>query len=556
MRFPSTLFASVGLALAASACSPANWASGPPIATPGAPGDTTPLDPEDPAELAPIAQASVQVASFRAIARSANLASGFGVPEVPAPTTAAVFEAGVLGHDPQVAVGDRFVFVYTAHRYQLLDKATGRTLEASGEVPSVGDFSGIFEPVWAPRDRDGAPNPANINSRLRFTAADPLACDAESPTRSNACVQEFYDTRVLWDAQRKRFWVESAARNHLWECAEGRCQGEKQSRTQARRYIAIAVSRTEDPRQGFHHYVLVDEYADWPKIGLNERYLILSHRASPWLYVFDADRLAAGNPERSRVRVAKIDVRRIPGVRYFSPVWHHGPTNGATWLLGSDGSDEVVPFALVNPDPNRAAPPLVVVGPRVPVGVKLGTLENSAVLRNGFLYWTFDRWAPGHERDYRHVHVLRMPVSLGGSPPAISASSDAAKGFRDTILGDREPGESADDVFDYEKPALDVNKDGTAVVVLSRRGYRTRLPVAPEVRYSIIAHAEPRARPAVLLRSGSWRGVPDIDDNGKAGIDLAFAQVDPSDDTSVWVTHAYSDAASKWYRQIVGVVKP
>ncbi|MFT3770875.1 MAG: hypothetical protein QM820_36105 [Minicystis sp.] len=110
--------------------------------------------------------------------------------------------------------------------------------------------------------------------------------------------------------------------------------------------------------------------------------------------------------------------------------------------------------------------------------------------------------------------------------------------------------------MDYEKPALDVNGSDDAVIVYSRKSFRAKVEVPPEVRYSILYHGEDRPRPGVLVRRGTTNAVPDINDNGKAGIDLSFAQVDPSDDRTVWITHACPDARLKWFRQIVAAVRP
>lgn len=480
--------------------------------------------------------------------------TGFIEPDQRSPTTAAVLDGPKLGHDPQVAVGERFLIVYTAHRYQILDKATGLPVAPEGVVAPTGDFNTIFSSFWSPT----AAAEQNLNLRLAFDAADPLRCDPSAPTRSDACVQEFYDTRILWDPHRKRFWIESAARNHLWFCKPGDpCDKPKQTRTQARRYIAVAVSRTEDPRQGFHRYILVNRYKDWPKIGIHDRYLILGHRASNTIWVFDADKLAAGNPDRGRVRLAKLGPKSFPGVRFLAPVTHHGETSGLTYLLGSDGAETVKAFALFNPDPHRAVRPVVIAGPSIDLGSKLWTLEGNAIYRGGALFFTWDQWVPGHEKEYRRIHVVRLPVRPDAPRPTeLISSADPRAGFLDTILGAREPDDPPGDIMDYEKPALDVNASGATVVVFSRKSFRANVEVPPEVRYSILYPGEARARPSVLVRRGTTSAVPDINDNAKAGIDLAFAQVDPSDDHTVWITHAYADARVRWYRQIVAAVKP
>ena len=555
----ASFLASLTLALLVLGCGP-SIAAGHAAATPGeeeGPKAAFPGAAESLEDALPIVQALPEGdAALAGAARQRRplSAGGFVEPDMPSPTTTAVLEGGVLGHDPQVAVSDRFLIVYTAHRYQVFDKATGAPLPPGGEVAPSGDFSTLFAALWSPR----APASQNINHRLAFAAEDPLRCDPEAPKRSHACVQEFYDTRIMWDPLRRRFWIESAARNHLWFCDPGApCDQEKQTRTQARRYIAIAVSRTEDPRQGFHRYILVNKYKDWPKIAVHDRYLILGHRASSVVYVFDADKLAAGNPDRGPVRLAKLEAAAFPGVKYIAPVTHHGPTGGVTYLLGSNGSNEIRVFGLFNPDPNRAARPIVIAGPPVALGARLGTIDGNAVFRGGLLSWTWDEWVPGHAKEYRRIRVVRLPVRPSGTrPSALWAATDPREGYVDAIIGGREPDDAPGDVIDYEKPALDVNGSGAAVIVYSRKSFRARVEVPPEVRYSILYAGEAKARAGVLVRRGTTSAVPDINDNGKAGIDLAYAQVDPADDRTVWITHAYADKRARWYRQIVAAVRP
>ncbi len=483
-----------------------------------------------------------------------------------APTTSVVLEGEKLGHDPSVAVGDRYLVVYTAHRYHVRDKATGELVAplSGSEVAPVGDFSTLFSPLWAPRDKRGAPNPANINTRLRLVAGDPLRCDPEDPLgpASPACVREFYDTRVLWDGQRKRFWIESAVRNHLWFCtrtATQPCADPKHSATQPRRFIAVAVSRTEDPRQGFHRYVLVDEYSDWPKMGLHDRYLLLGHRNSTNLYVFDADRLAAGNPDHGPVRLAKLDARAFPGARFLDEVNQHGPAGDVTLLVGTDGSDHLTMFGLWNPDPSRAVAPRVIAGPRVSVAARLGSFENNAVYRDGRVYLTMDECTPGHDGcGPRRIRVLRLPVTVEArdGERALAVTTDPARGYLDATFGGREPDDAPGDVADYVKPALDVTAAGDVVVGYARRSFKMRAEQPFELRYSILYHGEAAPRPGVVVRRGTWMEAPDLDDNGKAGIDLAGAQTDPGDERTVWISHAVADGQLRWFRQWTAAVRP
>jgi hypothetical protein len=480
-----------------------------------------------------------------------------------APTTRLVIEGPRLGHDPGVAVGDRYLMVYTSHTYQLLDKETGALLPAENddEVAVAGDFNTLFSPLWAPRDKRGDPNLKSVNRRLRMSADDPLPCDPADPLGkgSPACVREFYDSRVTWDPARRRFWVESAVRNHLWFCKPSPrepCTDPKWSKTQPRRFIAVAVSRSEDPRKGFHRYVLVDEYADWPKMAVSERYLVLGHMTSPNVYVFDADRLAAGNPDHGPVRLAKIDASTLPGARFVNPVTHHGPTGDVTFLVGTDGSDRISVLGLLDPDPSRAAAPTLIAGPRLAIGQRMGPFLTNSVYRDGQIYLTWDECTPGYEACGPHrIRVVRVPARRVPGREAIAASTDPAQGFLDTTFGGREPGDPPEMVADDVMPVMEVAAGGDMVIAYARRSFGAAT-VPFELRYSLFYHGEAAPRPSVLVRRGTWAEAPDIDDNSKTGIDLPGAQTDPADDRTVWFSHAVADRTLRWFRQVTASARP
>jgi hypothetical protein len=291
-------------------------------------------------------------------------------------------------------------------------------------------------------------------------------------------------------------------------------------------------------------------------MAIHGKYLVLGHRSSPFVYVFDADRLAAGNPDHGPVRLARIDARTLPGGRFLDPVTHYGPTGDVTFLVGTDGSDRLTVYGLLDPDRSRAAAPLVLAGPRLSMGVRLGTFENNAVYRDGKLHLTWDECTPGYDPPCpRRIRVLRVPARRVPGQAEIAASTRPEEGFLSTTFGGREPDDAPGDLADYVKPVLSVTAAGDMVIGYARRGYRTAAPMPFELRYSIFPHGAAGPHPGVLVRRGTWAGAPDIDDNGKAGIDLAGAVTDP-DGRTVWVSHAVSDGTMKWFRQVTVGVRP
>ena len=166
----------------------------------------------------------------------------------------------------------------------------------------------FFAPLLAPflNDKHGKtdhsrPNPNDINRHIvtDVNAAGifaslyaPMVCHPDDPIEVG-CVDSAYDTRVVYDKLRGVFWIEAALRDKVWvssDCGNHACA--PLATGIPHRFIAVAVSVSEDPRDGFNEFVLVDEYGDWPRIAVHGPFLILSHNDKQNVYLFDADRLA------------------------------------------------------------------------------------------------------------------------------------------------------------------------------------------------------------------------------------------------------------------------
>jgi hypothetical protein len=210
----------------------------------------------------------------------------------------------------------------------------------------------FFAPLWADKNPDGTTNQNSINRHLGFPSKYATACDPAAPTApDSACVNEFYDSRVLYDFERKRFFIIAAARNQIW-----RCDGDERDRTDCdkwetlkRRYIAVAVSRTEDPRDGFNFYVLTKQYADWPQAALHGKYLILNHRSnmidSPddlKVFVFLLAPLVDGTASPLDTQpLATFSKTDFPGSYRIFPVTHRTISNSVTLLVSQDTAQSI-----------------------------------------------------------------------------------------------------------------------------------------------------------------------------------------------------------------------
>jgi hypothetical protein len=102
--------------------------------------------------------------------------------------------------------------------------------------------------------------------------------------------------------------------------------------------------------------------------------------------------------------------------------------------------------------------------------------------------------------------------------------------------------------------ALAVNKDHDVAVVHARSGPRT----FPSVAYGVLFHDRSGFGPGRILRAGesALQGGPDKGCNctrSRWG-DIAGAAVDPQDETSIWLTHTYTNAshgADLWVAKVL-----
>ena len=154
-------------------------------------------------------------------------------------------------NDPGIAASNDFLTVVSYNRIAFYDKST---LQLLGSKPgSSGGFNNnvrameLFQPIWDPS------NPNNVNSYLNLPsnlACDPTLDPAAFPDETKYCLDDYYDLRVTWDRSRQRFWIVGLARN-----SDARGSDKPYDVLVGRRSVVIAaVSKTSDPRDGFHLY--------------------------------------------------------------------------------------------------------------------------------------------------------------------------------------------------------------------------------------------------------------------------------------------------------------
>jgi hypothetical protein len=212
---------------------------------------------------------------------------------------------------------------------------------------------------------------------------------------SSSCIDDIYDTHVLYDTNRQRFWVLSQARNAIWDNS---CDTSASTDTtlcnelnaQARRFLVLAVSKTSDPHDGFWKYIITNDYADWPVLGVNNDLAMIFHNEDGGFHVFDAGALASGTgAPRPTELLVNGKILQSGGVDFNGthlrvPKHHEGATS-VTYVVSTTGSDLWI-YAFTSP---HAAGAASMVGPahwKDPQGRDMEMLD--AAFANGNLYLT------------------------------------------------------------------------------------------------------------------------------------------------------------------------
>jgi hypothetical protein len=302
------------------------------------------------------------------------------------------------GIDPQIAASDAYLTVATNNTIGFYDKAgallrrrpnrvVGNQILVDPELENPVSARDFFKVFWADPS-------TSINQWLNLP--DGL-CDPANPypADKNFCLDAYYDVRAVYDEYRQRFWVGALVKN----TANKAFVGEDHLRATSRRdAFVFAVSRTQDPRDGWFFYWIAAvgdawrcRYPDnpetapdrcggyWPgdgsdyeHIGVSERFFVMSvpvkngsnpdigfmgtaedpdpaDRRYTALFVLDAHALANGQAAPHWVfgiRRENSDGHNIQSP--IAPAIHHGSSPfELTWLSSTFGSDHLTVFALL-----------------------------------------------------------------------------------------------------------------------------------------------------------------------------------------------------------------
>jgi hypothetical protein len=417
----------------------------------------------------------------------------------------------------------------------------------------------------AETNADGSFNESNINHYLGF----PKPCDSpDYPQTSSGkrfCIDSFYDTRVSFDATSKRFFIISNSRHPLWAAAKyeaedsyGTCGvytnssgvnvGTDDYCDLVRRYIAFAVSKTEDPRDGFHQYMITESNnRDFPWMSVNGNAFIIANKGSesivgPVASVFSVNGVKSGDQHPPYFRYY---VQDLGGVSLAIPPVHYRNAAGLSFLLaGSDTHIDIFAFRQAT-DP-WTGPTLLKTSANLSERIDF----YNAVYRSGLLYLVGNKAEENAGAATRYsVRLVRVPIEQP-SASSIKASTSASKGFLDVRFGKRNYADPQDSRISYEKPALAVNKRGDMLFAYGRYPFSPADLLKPQARFTYWFGNEAKQRPSHLLQEGSaFNSVTIV-----SALDYTTAVVDPSDDLTFWMAVPYSVGTG--YKTVIGKVIP
>jgi len=377
---------------------------------------------------------------------------------------------------------------------------------------------------------------------INKTVKDPGSPSGALVGNSGFEVDNFFDTRLAFDTHRRRFWILSIARNL-------KSKGSAANRTHGVRLTVAAVSKTEDPTDGWYAYWWDEDTLmgtrlghDYPTFGVSEK-LIVARMHSHFL-VARADKLAEGTtsggvltdlPNDSQEAFPALQYGAAPSDVHFAPgiftnkekdvvlgVWAIDPNNLARvyWAEVPILASYSQGLADQKGHPDVPSPPQITAG--------MGRRVMKSVYRDGKLYavWLNAREWGGTEGLLSAIHLGRLDVSH--FPQFIPSGPDS--GTIDRVFGGANVLDPPGELFDYYWPSLDVNQDGTIGIGHCRSGKTAFV----ESRFS--SYRETDAEPRQLLLHEGEYPLTVADDDGEFGVlDYTDLVVDPADGRSFWV---------------------
>ena len=470
------------------------------------------------------------------------------------------------GVDPMVAAGDEFVIISQDHSFAFYDK-NGNQL--GSDINATTFFQEVIDKANENSFPDLADAPDNILSRCATKGAD--------ISRSQKILNEAYDTRVIYEPVNKRFIIVSAVRNQVWQYDKSKFPASgsaAQCNPFATRIFAFSISKTNDPRDGFHKwYWTKNNYRDWPRISADKDVLTFAHAgtgpgspATPSIYVISLADMMAG---KSHPRYFTYMDDDYPGS--VIPFAMYKSNNSVfkdyvMYLRGNGTTAELYYFKKTSdmwtnkPDLNEAD---------IDLGINLDfQWYERPVYRNGKVYFTSRALASAAVKNKRPdvwgFWLFRLPLSLNDDEISFNESSSLLmkQHYKPTTA-------SGTNYDSYDIPSYSVDAAGTILLAYGRSSKTgTSSFLKPQSRYLEHIQGETNHRNSHILKAGvttplfkqtGWsKNVVDgffHSYNSDIFIDYSTVVPDPSESKVFWIAHSFASPDTSYIHMVVGKVK-
>ncbi len=402
--------------------------------------------------------------------------------------------------------------------------------------------------------------PTRLNADVFFGAFfDPINQEMGLSNKSSAYqINEFYDLRVIYDDNSRRFLIIAAARNQLWFNDPNTPDNMEPF---ARRLVAFAVSKTEDPRDGFYQYMTTENnYRDWPRISINGNHLMIANNAAdgmgsgPVAYIISMNDVKTGKnaPAAVKLNTADFGFDHVNDVTCFDAPFTY------SCFVRSDGKKLNILYFDKNASlQNKPTIKKAVID--LPDDV--GSISNGAYIRNNNLYFVYHyvttERVPDKTPARLKIRYVRIPLSLSNA--GLNASK--GNGYLHWGFGRNAVEDDPSDLVSYEEPSIAINKKGDFLMGYGRTGVKTKNVLYPEARYTIYYANEDEHRRSRVLHKGE--SLPTSVHEGETVatvkshadyLHYSAASPDPLDN-SFWIIHVYA-GPNKSYRVVAGKIKP
>jgi hypothetical protein len=438
------------------------------------------------------------------------------------PPWIANFRPNLPNIDMNIAAGQDFLYTLDYNIFDVFDKKARSRVDLSSTALSSnsaasqlawenGSTATLFKDFWFPGSAHNV-NPSILpNQAIPCNPNNPVIRSGNNLAQVNGfdasgCINDFYDSRLTYDVESKRFWIISHARNDFGtttDCGTLSASVCNNAHAEATRLIMLAVSKSESPSAGFNTYIVENLYQDWPMMAEHGDYAFFFHHDPERVRVYDAELLASG--------VQKEFTPSFPASAFDNGVLrfpkHHNINANTTFALSSNGSTINV-YALTG---MHTRPTLLnKASYSDPNGDHFDTnYDNYQAAIRGQYIWIVTT-------DGSRVLVWRLPVGISANGKSVEIASSQVK--RWTIQDTSGKGLN----FDYGTIDVNANND----VVVSFRAWKTGTP--DQVWYDVLYNSETNFRKAQALTTPATGGA-----GGR--IDFVSAAVDPGDDETVWI---------------------